>query len=121
MTRVYQSVSILIIIIGTFKAALFCGPSYNYSAATLGRALTDSESRLAMGAKIPLRTADQFDLELIPGISSKLSTNILKRRDEILKYARGKKPSDHAKALEKAHGIGEKSAQKLYRYLDLES
>ncbi len=57
-----------------------------------------------------------WSLELIKGISDTLATELLRERSRILAAAR---TSDHSKALQIAHGIGEKKSSEILHYLEL--
>lgn len=76
----------------------------------------DPESRLAMGEKLPLECADVSSLELIKGISDTLAFEILDKRYDIMRSAF---TGSHLEAIQRAHGIGEKTAKKLLMYIDL--
>ena len=76
----------------------------------------DPESRLAMGEKLPLRCADISSLELIKGISDTLAFELLERRYEIMRAAL---QGSHVEAIQKAQGVGDKTAEKLLPYIDL--
>jgi Holliday junction resolvasome RuvABC DNA-binding subunit len=69
-----------------------------------------------MGEKLPLECADISSLELIKGISDTLAFELLSKRYEIMRAAF---QETRVKALQRAHGIGEKTAEKLLTYLDL--
>lgn len=79
---------------------------------------SDSESRYARGEKVPFREATAYELEMIPGISDKLSSRILAKRDEILKSTQipDKKRKHHP--LEIVHGIGPKKALAFGKFLE---
>jgi hypothetical protein len=74
---------------------------------------SDSESRYARGEKVPFREATAYELEMIPGISDKLSSRILAKRDEILKSTQipDKKRKHHP--LEIVHGLGRRRRWRL--------
>lgn len=76
----------------------------------------DPEGRLAMGYKLPLECANLWSLELIKGVSDTLAFEILDKRFEILRAALN---GSHRDALQKARGIGEKTAERFLQYLDL--
>lgn len=76
----------------------------------------DPESRLAMGEKLPLACADISTLELIKGISDTLAFELLEKRYEIMRAARD---GSHLEAIQRAHGVGKKTGEKLLKYLDL--
>ncbi len=77
---------------------------------------SNAETLLAFGAQIPLACADISDLELIPGVSDKLALELLKNRDRIISHAEN--TSVH-EALELAHGIADRTAQKLSSFISL--
>lgn len=69
-----------------------------------------------MGEKLPLECADISSLELIKGISDTLAFELLEKRYEIMRAAFTESPVD---AIQRAHGVGEKTAEKILPYLDL--
>ena len=77
-----------------------------------------SESLLARGVPIPLACADAVDLQLIPGISEKISGRIIERRSSIIKNARA---IDDPDALREVFGLGERKARTFSRYLSFEA
>ena len=77
---------------------------------------SDPEGRLAMGYQLPLACANAWSLELIKGISDTLAFELIEKRREILAAAT-REPS--ISALKRAHGVGDKVAPKLLRYLSL--
>ena len=82
-------------------------------------AITQSETRLALGLKIPLRQASVYDLELIPGISDVLANRLVKATWQIMVqslYSQGAPPEA---ALALVHGIGEKKAATFGRHIEL--
>ena len=78
----------------------------------------DSESRLSQGRGIILSEARQEDLELIPGVSGKISEEFLRRRESILGHAIRLPYRDRHRALESIRGVGKKMSRKLAPYLD---
>lgn len=76
----------------------------------------DPETRLAMGEKLPLACADIATLELIKGISDVLAFELLEKRYEIMRAALNE---THLEAIQRAHGVGKKTGEKLLNYLDL--
>jgi hypothetical protein len=76
----------------------------------------DPEGRLAMGFKLPLSCADVWSLELLKGVSDTLAFELVAKRYEIMRAALNESP---AAALGKARGIGDTTAAKLLKYLDL--
>ncbi len=81
------------------------------------RIADDAETLLAFGAPIPLACADMSDLELIPGVSDSVATELLEKRDRIIAHAR--ENSAYA-ALQLARGIGVRKAELLSPLLSLE-
>lgn len=77
---------------------------------------SDPEGRLAMGYPLPLACADPWSLELIKGISDTLAFELIEKRREILAAA-AREPA--TSSLKRAHGVGDKVAPKLLRYLSL--
>ena len=69
-----------------------------------------------MGFKLSLECADMWSLELLKGVSDTLALELLAKRYEIMRAARSASQVD---AIKKAHGIGDKTAEKLLEYLDL--
>lgn len=78
-----------------------------------------AETLLAMGEKIPFPCADMSDLLLIPGLSDKSAAALIEKREEILAHAAAAPPGD-VRAFTLVHGIGEKRAAILGRYLSFE-
>ena len=79
-----------------------------------------AEERLACGAKIPFAKIDQYELERIPGVSMKSSSNLLAAREEIIQKSMKYKSTDNYKSLELAYGIGPKRAKKLKEFIELD-
>lgn len=78
--------------------------------------LLTPESRLAAGLRFSFATADLISLELIPGVSDTLATNLLARRGEIVRAAC--QEAAPAEAFELAHGVGPVMARTLAAHLD---
>lgn len=78
----------------------------------------DPESLLASGQKLAFQCADMWTLELIPGISDTLATELLKERSSILRAARHEAPEV---ALQRARGVGSAKGRELSRFISLES
>ena len=76
----------------------------------------DPEGRLAMGHKLPLQCANIFSLELVKGVSDTLAAELLTSRFDIIGHARTGSPID---AIQRAKGVGEATAERLLRYIDL--
>jgi hypothetical protein len=76
----------------------------------------DPEGRLAMGLKLSLACADMWSLELLKGVSDTLALELIEKRYEIMRTAF---TGSQVEAIKKAHGIGDKTAEKLLEYLDL--
>lgn len=72
-----------------------------------------AESLLALGHKLNLSSISQTDLELLPGISSRLSAAIIKDRDKILEDARELEVDRRYQALQRVKGIGEAISLRL--------
>ena len=77
----------------------------------------DPEGRLAMGLKLSLACADMWSLELLKGVSDTLALELIDKRYEIMRAAFN---GSQVEAIKKAHGIGDKTAEKLLAYLDLQ-
>lgn len=82
-------------------------------------AVSPAEARLALGLKIPLKHADIYDLELIPGISDVLAQRLVKAKLQILIRSAYSQGASVEKALEVVHGIGEKKAATFGEQLEL--
>lgn len=76
----------------------------------------DPESRLAMGERLDLSEADQFSLELIPGIGSGLAHNLLTARAQGTFECRTR---HKLHGLQRAKGIGAARATQLERWLEI--
>ncbi len=76
----------------------------------------DPEGRLAMGLKLPLECANVWSVELIKGVSDTLAFELIDKRFDIIRAALN---GSHREAIQKAHGIGEKTGERLLEYLDL--
>lgn len=79
--------------------------------------ISNTEQQFALGNKIKLSDADLYDLELIPGVSDTLGMNILVARHKIIAASNNKNSRLKINPFELAHGVGEKTASKLERYL----
>ncbi len=88
-------------------------PTYSDAA----RSLISPESRIAAGLRFSFAEADLISLELIPGVSDTLATNLLARRKEIERAGCQHMPA--AIAFETAHGVGPVMAKTLTQYLEL--
>jgi DNA uptake protein ComE-like DNA-binding protein len=75
---------------------------------------TDPESLLASGHPLPLSCADLSSLELLPGISDKTGTELLEKRDSII---RAERFTSLEESFQLARGVGSKTAARLVRYL----
>lgn len=69
-----------------------------------------------MGYPLPLACANVWSLELIKGISDTLALELIDKRREIVAAATREAPHS---ALQRAHGIGDKVANKLLRYISV--
>jgi hypothetical protein len=83
-----------------------------------------AEDTIARGALLSLTTLSFVDLELVPGMSHRLATALLKNRREILHCTRQtieKKEISNferlRRCLETVHGIGPKRATRFAAYL----
>lgn len=76
----------------------------------------DSETALALGLQVPLGCIDTTTLELIPRLSNNISSELIKRRDEIIEKSKNMGPES---ALREVYGIGEATARHLLKYLAL--
>lgn len=86
-----------------------------------GLVLRECEEFYAAGTLFPFKLADQYCLELIPGISSVLAVELLQDRAAILRKAQRSEPGAAWSALEVAHGIGRVKALEFSEYLCLTS
>lgn len=77
---------------------------------------SDPEGRLAMGQRIALACADHSALILIKGVSDTLAEELLSKRIEIIEAA--DEVGEEA-ALQRARGVGKKTAAKLVRAISL--
>jgi len=78
-----------------------------------------AETLLSMGDKLPYPCVDMSALLLIPGISDKSAAALSEKREKVLSYAAAAPPGD-VRAFTLVHGIGEKRAEILARYLSFE-
>jgi len=69
-----------------------------------------------MGLKLPLACANVWSVELIKGVSDTLALELIDKRFEIMRAAFNGSQID---AIQRARGVGAKTAQQLLRYLDL--
>ena len=76
-----------------------------------------AETLLALGQKLNLSRATRTDLELIPGISSKLSGALVTNRERILKEAITKDEDQRHEAFQLVKGIGERISLKLSEFV----
>jgi hypothetical protein len=76
----------------------------------------DAETALALGLQVPLGCIDATTLELIPKLSTNISSELIKRRDEIIDKSKNVGPES---ALREIYGIGEATARHLLKYLAL--
>lgn len=76
----------------------------------------DAETALALGLQVPLGCIDATTLELIPKLSTNISSELIKRRDEIIEKSKNMGPES---ALREIYGIGEATARHLLKYLAL--
>lgn len=81
--------------------------------------LASAERAFAWGSPISLWDADQWDLELVPGISDRLARRLLAERTSLRAQADALPSAEAWKALTSVRGIGAASAERLRRYLDL--
>ena len=79
-----------------------------------------AEQQFALGRKIPLSSADLYDLELIPGVADNLASNIIEKRSQIILEDQLKTKNSRKLSFEMIHGVGNKTAEKLARYLSPE-
>jgi len=77
----------------------------------------DAESHFAAGLPFPLACADIIDVELIPGVSDRLATELLASRTGVATAA-ARLPS--AEALQLVRGVGPSLGHALSRYLSME-
>lgn len=77
---------------------------------------SDPEGRLAMGEKIALACADHSALILVKGVSDTIAAELLTKREEIIEAA--DEVGEEA-ALQRAHGVGKKTAAKLIQSISL--
>ena len=89
------------------------------SESSLGSNQNCAESLLALGHKLDLQHVTKADLELIPGISAKLSAAIIRDRKSLLKEAKGLHSAERYQALQQVNGIGEAISLRLDELIDL--
>ncbi len=78
--------------------------------------LLDPESNLAAGRPLPLDCVDLWSLELIPGISDALASEIISARGTLHFEPMG---VSSRQVLRMVRGVGEKKAALLSRYLSI--
>lgn len=81
----------------------------------------DGETKLAFGEPLYLLNTNIYELNLIKGISDRLSEAILKKKDLLLDKAKELNIGVKYKALTEVRGIGERNSKKFAVYIDLES
>jgi hypothetical protein len=79
--------------------------------------LSDPESLLATGQKMPLACADVASLELISGVSDRMALGLIEQYPRIATSIR--EGASAETALQLAHGVGPATAKKLLHYLDV--
>ena len=109
----YLSIMLILIIVVRFAISILPHPEFMDH----GSVPTDPESRLAAGKRISILCADQSALELISGISTKVSTYVIKNRYQLARVAQ--QDGDRA-ALLTVPGIAEKRVDIFLRYLSFE-
>ena len=113
----------LILIIAIYKLAiianLFCFKSQDFPQQPIEawKPISVTEQLFAFGERAAISQIDLYDLELIPGVSDTLGTNIIKARHKIIAAADSKNFDAKINPFELAHGVGKKTALKLERYL----
>jgi hypothetical protein len=109
-------VLILLTFLGV-RISSFFSPSPRFDPAWLNPPVHDDpEGRLAIGLKLPLACANVWSVELIKGVSDTLALELIDKRFEIMRAAFNGSQMD---AIQRARGVGAKTAQQLLRYLDL--
>ncbi|MCO6432615.1 MAG: hypothetical protein J5J00_17315 [Deltaproteobacteria bacterium] len=78
------------------------------------------EETFACSWKAGFRSATFYELELIEGISDGRAAALVEAKESILKQASLLAASEKYKAFQAAHGIGERTALMLSKYLLLE-
>ena len=79
--------------------------------------LTDPESLLATGQKLPLACADVASLELISGVSDRLALELIESYPKMHKAVAGGVSEEIA--LKLAHGVGESKAKTLAHFISI--
>lgn len=79
----------------------------------------NSESCFALGLKFELRRADLYDLELIPRLSENVAKQIIFRREAIIQEAETLPNDLQSHGLEGISGIGNTTATKILKYIEL--
>ena len=118
MTTRYALLSILLCCLIGLRSLGISGPTRFRDEESAGA--RDHEALLAVGAPLPLRHTTEASLLLIPGIASSTAREILAMKGELLSRAARMETPQRYRALEHVHGIGEKKALKLRKYLSLE-
>ena len=81
--------------------------------------ISDPESRLALNKKICLSTANPADLDLIPGVASKIKESLIGNKDKI-KILWGKQNANEKfRAFILIQGCSAKTADRLERFIDV--
>jgi hypothetical protein len=113
--------AILAILLSASWAALPL-PSQTLSASINARLLDstqlDPESLLAQGGRLPLACADMFALELVPGVSDSLASELLRAGPRIINAAQ--KGHSQQAALQIAKGVGVQKSHILTRFISVD-
>lgn len=86
----------------------------------VGPSTNCAESMLALGYRLNLTTVKRADLELIPGISSKLSGALITNRKQILKEAATKDEGQRHEAFQLVKGIGKRISLRLSEFIGVD-
>ena len=92
-------------------------PSFSLHLDAIRDQVSLTEGKFALGSTVPLSSCDMYDLELIPGVSDKLAISLIASREKIVTAAKANLLPNSASPFVLAHGVGEKTAKKLEKYL----
>lgn len=124
MTRYYTILLSVILVISGLVSFVTEHQSFDsipdYADSKLSTDRMDAESKIARSLKISLFEADQYALELVSGLSSKIALEILLSKDEIAAQAMTLPENKKYKALTVVRGVGERKANEFAKFIALE-
>ncbi len=109
----YLSILLILVVVLRFAIAILHQAEFMEH----GSVPTDPESQLAAGRRLSLLCADQSALELISGVSTRLSSYFIKNRYQLARIAQ---QDGERAALLTVPGIAEKRVDTFLRYLSFE-